>query len=93
VSGTGKTTTARLLAARLDLPFADADDFFLLLIADRETLSERISHRHGHYMPVSLLESQLATLEPLEPAERGLILHADRPPDAVADQAVAFLTG
>ncbi|MFI6657682.1 gluconokinase [Streptomyces sp. NPDC050523] len=26
VSGTGKTTVARLLAKRLDLPFADADD-------------------------------------------------------------------
>lgn len=26
VSGTGKTTVARLLAQRLDLPFADADD-------------------------------------------------------------------
>jgi gluconokinase len=26
VSGTGKTTVARLLAERLDLPFADADD-------------------------------------------------------------------
>ncbi|WP_425554672.1 shikimate kinase, partial [Kitasatospora putterlickiae] len=27
VSGTGKTTVARLLAGRLDVPFADADDF------------------------------------------------------------------
>lgn len=30
----------------------------------RAVLAERMAHRPGHYMPPSLLESQLATLEP-----------------------------
>lgn len=142
VSGTGKTSTARLLALRLGVPFADADDlhpranidkmasglplddsdrepwlaavgdwlraraaegtggvmacsalkrryrdllrtgapgtFFLLLTADREELLARISGRTGHFMPAALLDSQLATLEPLQPGERGVALHGSR---------------
>lgn len=41
---------------------------------DRDTLLERMRARTGHYMPVSLLESQLATLEPPAPAEAVLEL-------------------
>ncbi|WP_063057985.1 gluconokinase [Nocardia sienata] len=142
VSGTGKTTTARLLARRLAVPFADADDlhpranidkmasglplddsdrepwlaavadwlraraaegtggvmacsalkrryrdllrtgapgaYFLLLTADREELLARITGRTGHFMPAALLDSQLATLEPLQPGEQGVALHGSR---------------
>ncbi|MEU2252452.1 gluconokinase [Nocardia xishanensis] len=155
VSGTGKTTIARLLATRLGIPFADADDFhppanvakmssgaplddsdrgpwltavgrwlhdrctagtgavvacsalkrryrdilhasapsvfFLLLTASREQLIERMTHRHGHYMPLSLLDSQLAALEPLQPTERGATLSAHRAPDNVAETAAALV--
>ena len=37
---------------------------FLHLEGSRETLSARMASRAGHFMPVSLLESQLDTLEP-----------------------------
>jgi gluconate kinase len=30
--------------------------------------------RTGHYMPLSLLDSQFAALEPLQPDEAGLVL-------------------
>ncbi|MBO0854181.1 MAG: gluconokinase [Nocardia sp.] len=147
VSGTGKSTTARLLAERLGLPFADADDlhpraniikmtsgvplddadrgpwlaavgrwlrarhaagtggviacsalkhsyrdilraavpdlFFLLLTADREELCARIAARGHHFMPVELLDSQLAALEPLNSDERGLTVHSRSAPEAV----------
>lgn len=156
VSGTGKTTTARLLAARLAIPFADADDFhppeniakmssgvpledadrepwltavgrwlhdrdtagtggvvacsalkrryrdvlratapavfFLLLTADRAELIERVGQRRRHYMPASLVDSQLAALEPLQPSERGATLAADRVPHAVAEAAAALIS-
>lgn len=36
---------------------------FVFLDGDRETLQHRIAARQGHFMPASLLDSQLATLE------------------------------
>ena len=39
----------------------------VLLTGSRELLAERAAARTHRYMPPSLLDSQLATLEPLEP--------------------------
>lgn len=36
---------------------------FVYLDVPRDVLERRLAHRHGHYMPSSLLPSQLATLE------------------------------
>ena len=47
---------------------------FLLLAAPTELLEERVASRPGHYMPPSLLASQLEALEPLRPAEKGIEL-------------------
>lgn len=47
---------------------------FVLLAGDREVIERRQASRPGHFMPASLLSSQLATLEPLEPDEGGLVL-------------------
>jgi gluconokinase len=41
---------------------------FVFLDVPRDVLAERMRQRH-HFMPVNLLDSQLATLEPPEPAE------------------------
>ena len=37
---------------------------FLHVTVPPETIADRLEHRAGHYMPPSLLPSQLATLEP-----------------------------
>ena len=42
---------------------------FVFLDADPETIRKRLAGRAGHYMPASLLESQIATLEPPGPEE------------------------
>ena len=42
---------------------------FIHLTGSRELIASRMAHRTGHYMPLSLLDSQFATLEPLEPDE------------------------
>lgn len=55
-------------------------------------LRARMSARPGHYMPVSLLASQLATLEPLAPDEPGICLDASRPLADVLHDARAALT-
>jgi gluconokinase len=47
---------------------------FAHLTGPRELIAERLSARQDHYMPPTLLDSQLATLEPLAPDEGGLDL-------------------
>lgn len=44
---------------------------FLHLEGDPARVAERLASRKGHFMPPGLLRSQFATLEPLEPDERG----------------------
>ncbi|MER7797011.1 gluconokinase [Microbacterium sp. NPDC096154] len=58
---------------------------FVLLTADTAELRKRIGAREGHFMPASLLASQLATLEPLARDERGMTLDASLPVDALVD--------
>ncbi|MFH9609614.1 gluconokinase [Streptomyces sp. NPDC017448] len=157
VSGTGKTTVALLLAERLGVPFAEADDlhtpasiakmsagvplddsdrspwlesigswlhereaagtggviacsalkrkyrdalrvdcpsvYFLHLTADPGLLARRLSRRTRHFMPESLLDSQLAALEPVAPDEPGATLDAAPPPGDIADTALGLLPG
>ncbi len=47
---------------------------FCHLITGIGLIRGRMEHRKGHYMPPSLLESQVATLEPLEPDENGVVV-------------------
>ncbi len=155
VSGSGKTTVGRLLAERLGVPFADADDLhsaaqvakmaaghpltdddrwpwlalvgaalsnaegtglvmacsalkrayrdailraeprtrFLDLEGSRALLESRVGHRVGHFMPASLLDSQLATLEPLARDEPGVAIDLDShvTPDDLVGAAIREL--
>jgi gluconokinase len=43
---------------------------FVFLTGSRELIAPRVAGRHGHFMPESLLDSQLATLEEPSPDER-----------------------
>lgn len=58
---------------------------FAHLVGSRELLAERMGSRSQHFMPTTLLDSQLATLEPLDPDETGLVLDIAEPPDQIAD--------
>ena len=70
---------------------AAPDAFFLHLTGDRELLRSRSSARVGHFMPHSLLESQFATLEPLEADERGATIDVKPPPEAVVFNALSAM--
>ncbi|UAK26493.1 gluconokinase [Sphingomonas nostoxanthinifaciens] len=54
---------------------------FVLLEADRQELMRRMSERPGHFMPTSLLDSQLDTLELPGSDEPAIILDAREPAD------------
>lgn len=70
---------------------ADARVVFLQLDGDPELLRRRMATRSGHFMPQSLLDSQLATLEPLAPEEDGAVIDIDGTPQDEADRAVQAL--
>ncbi|MEL7115433.1 MAG: gluconokinase [Pseudomonadota bacterium] len=62
---------------------------FLHLHTTRDVLAERVTGRGGHFMPPALLDSQLATLEPLASDEDGVVIDIDASLDAVIEAVVA----
>jgi carbohydrate kinase (thermoresistant glucokinase family) len=149
VSAVGKSAVGAALAARLGVPFADADDlhsaasvekmqagapltdedrwpwlrrcgerlraepggavmacsalrrryrdalrdcaegvFFVHLRADPDSVRERATSRDGHFMPVALLASQFATLEPLGEDEAGIVVDATQDIASIVDECV-----
>lgn len=60
---------------------------FVHLDGPRDVLAQRLGLRQGHFMPAALLDSQLATLEPLEPDETGIVLDVRLTPDDLVGQA------
>lgn len=154
VSGSGKTTVAKLVGERLGYRFLDADDFhppaniakmkagialddedrkpwlahlarvmaeasegkeavvlacsalkrayrarlladcpdlvFLYLAAEPRLLLGRLAAREGHYMPASLLASQLEALEAPGPDE-AVKFGCSEPPDRIVERIAAYL--
>jgi carbohydrate kinase (thermoresistant glucokinase family) len=68
-----------------DLLRAGAPDLrFVFLHGDPALLAERLATRTGHYMPPSLLHSQLQTLEPPDDDEAPIRLDIAEPPEQLA---------
>ncbi|WP_438853970.1 gluconokinase [Agromyces sp. M3QZ16-3] len=64
---------------------------FVHLHLSDAALAERAGARLGHFMPATLLASQLATLEPPTVDEPALTVDADAPVDEIADVVVSWL--
>lgn len=64
---------------------------FCLVTASRELLESRLAGRKGHFMPPFLLDSQLATFEPLQPDEPAVEVFGDGSPEEMLKAAVAAL--
>jgi gluconokinase len=64
---------------------------FVLLDASHDELLRRLTLRSGHYMPASLLSSQLATLERPGADESIFTLDAVAPPERLCDITQAWL--
>ncbi len=61
------------------------------LWGERDLLAARIGARHGHFMPPTLLDSQLATLEPPGADERPITVHVGPAPEVLVEQIVTAL--
>ena len=56
-----------------------------------QVAAERVAHRPAHFFPARLLDSQFATLEPPDPAERVLVMDASQPVDVLVTGIAAGL--
>ncbi|WP_043805743.1 gluconokinase [Paenarthrobacter aurescens] len=72
---------------------ADPSVVFVHLHGTRELLNARMTARPGHFMPASLLDSQLATLEPLQSDEVGIVVDISKPVEDMVNQIAVALTG
>nr|WP_315249886.1 gluconokinase [uncultured Duganella sp.] len=67
---------------------ADPELRFVHLAGPRELIAERMAARKDHYMPSTLLDSQLATLEPLQDDEAGIVLDIAQAPSQLVQQVL-----
>jgi ribose 5-phosphate isomerase A len=56
-----------------------------------DLLADRMANREGHFMPTSLLPSQLASLEVPGPDENPLIVDVAPPPGEIAESIITML--
>jgi len=90
---TGGVVTSSALKRRYRDVLRDGGEcWFLHLDGDRDLLTARMNTRKGHFMPASLLDSQLTDLEPLEAGEPGIVVDAADPPDTIIAAALTALT-
>ncbi len=68
-----------------------SDLCFVLPTADRVVLQQRLLARRNHFMPVSLLDSQLAALETPQPDECAMLVAGDAPLDETIAAILAWL--
>ena len=69
---------------------AEAPDLqFVFLKGQRELIAARLAARHEHFMPPSLLESQLATLEDPSPDENAWVCDIAESPEDLVRSLVA----
>jgi gluconokinase len=68
-----------------------ADVQFVHLDGPRALLEQRLAGRRGHFMPTSLLDSQLAILEPPAPDEHAWVCDIGEPPDAIVARLVRVI--
>jgi gluconokinase len=84
-----RSTGVVIACSALKAPYRDLirahapDVFFLHLEVTKRVLAARMVVRSEHFMPLSLLESQLDTLQPLSSDEHGLTVDAEQSVDRI----------
>jgi gluconokinase len=93
-AGTGLVVACSALkrSYRDVLRSAAPDIRFIFLSGPRELIAERLANRGGHFMPPSLLESQLATLEEPSPEEDAWVADITKSPEELIADIAARIT-
>jgi carbohydrate kinase (thermoresistant glucokinase family) len=88
----GVLTCSALKRYYRDIIIGDRRDVVLVYLkGSRELLHQRMAARHGHFMPVTLLDSQFATLEEPTPDEHPIIEDVEGKPADIAHEIVCQL--
>ena len=90
-AGSGLVVTCSALKRSYrDILRSQANDLqFVFLKGDNNLIAERIANRQGHFMPASLLQSQLATLEEPSAEEHAWVYDIHEPPKDIVASLVA----
>jgi gluconokinase len=64
---------------------------FVYLQGDMHLIGSRMAARSGHYMPLSLLQSQFDALEEPSPDEHAIVIDINHSPDAIVHQIIMAL--
>jgi len=68
-----------------DILIGDRKDVRLVYLkGDIDLIAQRMKLRHGHFMPLALLQSQFDTLEEPTPDEHPIVVSIDADPPAIA---------
>ena len=89
----GVVTCSALKHPYRDLLRTGGPTWFLHLHGSPATIASRLSTRTGHFMPPTLLDSQLADLDPLSPSEPGHTVDLSRPVAEIVAEAEQVLGG
>jgi gluconokinase len=88
----GVLTCSALKRSYRDIIIGDRRDVVLVYLkGSRELIHQRMIARHGHFMPVALLDSQVATLEEPTPDEHPIIEDVEGKPADIAHEIVCRL--
>jgi gluconokinase len=68
-----------------------ADLRVVFIHATPELLAERLERRSGHFMPPSLLASQLEALEPPSPDENVVVVQAGETPKEIVERVLEWM--
>ena len=87
------TCSALKRAYRDQIVGGRADVRLVFLKGDHNLIADRIAHRHGHFMPASLLDSQFEALEAPGASEHAIEIDISQPLESNVAKAAAELRG
>jgi gluconokinase len=88
----GVLTCSALKRSYRDIIIGDRRDVVLVYLkGSRELIHQRMVARHGHFMPIALLDSQFTTLEEPTPDEHPIVVNIGGKPADIAHEIVLHL--